>query len=201
MEGNIAGANSAFQLAIDSGHPEAAPIAVGNLAKLCERMPEQGFTQTSGNGPDVNDNPMTLSNRDRVGRGLEILASGLGSLVHARMTATSPDGQDWASALAARDSSRHGGPARRYQLSDPRFLLRVLTEQWVAFKDQLTRVERGFATELRDTGNKWAHGDSFSADDTYRALDTIERLLVALGATEQADKVRDIRGDTSPSRV
>jgi hypothetical protein len=45
------------------------------------------------------------------------------------------------------------------------------------FKDQLSRVEQGFATELKDTGNRWAHGDAFSADDTYRALDTIERRL------------------------
>jgi HEPN superfamily Swt1-like protein len=47
-------------------------------------------------------------------------------------------------------------------------------------KDQLSRVEQGFATELKDAGNRWAHGDPFSADDTYRALDTMERLLTPI---------------------
>ena len=42
-----------------------------------------------------------------------------------------------------------------------------------AFKDQLSRVEWSFATELRDTGNNRAHSEALSADDTYRALDTM----------------------------
>ncbi|MGH9125226.1 MAG: Swt1 family HEPN domain-containing protein, partial [Acidimicrobiales bacterium] len=32
--------------------------------------------------------------------------------------------------------------------------------------------------------NKWAHNDAFSADDAYRALDSIERLLVAVDARQ-----------------
>jgi hypothetical protein len=139
---------------------------------------------------------MMLNNRDRFSRGLEFLAGGLGPFVHARM-AVSPAGQNWVEALAARDSSRFGGQ-RRYSLSDPRFLLRVVTDEWGAFKDQLSRVERSFAIELRDAGNKWAHGETLSADDTYRALDTMERLLTAVGAAEQASQVRRIRTDLQP---
>ena len=33
----------------------------------------------------------------------------------------------------------------------------------------------------------------FSADDTYRILDTMERLLTAVGANEQASEVRALR--------
>jgi hypothetical protein len=107
---------------------------------------------------------MMLNNRDRFSRGLEFLADGLGPFVHARM-AVSPAGQNWAEALAARDSRRFGGQ-RRYSVSDPRFLLRVVTDEWGAFKDQLSLVERSFAIELRDAGNKGAHGEALSADDT-----------------------------------
>jgi hypothetical protein len=85
------------------------------------------------------------------------------------------------------EDARGPSPARypsghRYSLSDPRFLLRVVTEEWRVFKDRLSRVEQGFATELRDVGNRWAHGDRFSTEDTYRTLDTMERLLTAIGA-------------------
>lgn len=137
---------------------------------------------------------MALNNRDRVGRGLELVATGLGPFVDTQMVAAAPDGQNWVEVLAARDLSRHGA-GRRYSLSDARFLLRVVTDEWRAFKDQLSRAEQSFASELRDTGNRWAHGEAFSADDTYRALDTMERLLNAVGAAEPAGKVRRLRLD------
>jgi predicted AAA+ superfamily ATPase len=143
---------------------------------------------------------MAMSNRDRVGRGLEILAGGLSPFVEARMAAVVPDGRDWVEVLEARDASRHGSD-RQYSRSDPRFLLRILTEEWRAFKDHLSRPEQSFASELRDTGNRWAHGEAFSADDTYRALDTIERLLTAVDAAEDAAQVHRLRLDLQRTAV
>jgi Swt1-like HEPN len=137
---------------------------------------------------------MVMSNRDRVDRGMGYLTSGLGPFVNERMTAAAPGHGDWTEILAARNPARHGA-GRRDWLTDPRFLLRVLTEEWRAFRDHLSRVEQGFATELRDAGNRWAHGDPFSADDTYRTLDTMERLLTAVGAAEQASAIRALRRD------
>jgi len=32
-------------------------------------------------------------------------------------------------------------------------------------------------SELRDVRNKWAHQRTFTTDDAYRALDSMERLL------------------------
>ncbi|HUY46059.1 MAG TPA: Swt1 family HEPN domain-containing protein [Streptosporangiaceae bacterium] len=141
---------------------------------------------------------MVITNRDRVGRGLEHLASGLGPFVDARMSAATPNGQDWLDVLAARDRSRFGSE-RRHSLNDARFLLRVVTEEWRVFRDYLSRVEQSFASELRDTGNKWAHGDEFSTDDTYRALDTMERLLSAVHAPAHAEEVRRLRLGVRPA--
>ncbi len=149
---------------------------------------------------DSNGSLMAMSNRDVIGRGLELLAGGLGPFVDARMTAAVPGGQDWISVLSARDRSRHG-TGHRNSLSDARFLLRVVTEQWRAFNGQLSRAEQSYASELRDTGNRWAHGEPFSADDTCRALDTMERLLTAVGAAGQASKVRGLRLDFCPAVI
>jgi Swt1-like HEPN len=137
---------------------------------------------------------MMMSNRDRVDRGMGYLASGLGPFVNERMAAAAPGHGDWMGILAARNPARHGA-GRRDSLTDPRFLLRVVTEERGVFRDDLSRVEQGFASELRDAGNRWAHGDPFSADDTYRTLDTMERLLTAVGAAEQASAVRTLRND------
>ncbi|HEY5016266.1 MAG TPA: Swt1 family HEPN domain-containing protein, partial [Streptosporangiaceae bacterium] len=196
-QGDLAGARAAFRQAIDSGHHDAAALAAGNLAQLPDEPPGHG-TGHSPDSPDSPDSPIGMSNRDRVSSGLELLAAGLGPFVQA---VASPSGRDWAEMLAARDSARFGGK-HRYSLSNPRFLLRVLTEEFGAFKAQLSQVERGFASELRETGNRWAHHEPMSADDTYRALDTMERLLTAVGAAEQASQVREIRSGllTPPGR-
>jgi len=90
---------------------------------------------------------MVMSNQERVGRGLEHLAGGLGPFVDGHMSAAAP-GQDWLDVLTARDRSRFGSE-RRYSLTDARLLLRVVTEEWRIFKDHLSRVEQNFASELR----------------------------------------------------
>lgn len=59
-----------------------------------------------------------------------------------------------------------------------------------------------FATEVKDAGNRWAHGDAFSADDSYRTLVTMERLLTtAIGAVQQAGEVRSLRLDLQQSVI
>jgi predicted AAA+ superfamily ATPase len=137
---------------------------------------------------------MATSNRDRVGRGFELLAEGLEPFVDRHMSAAAGSGTDWAQLLEARDKGRPGA-SKSFDKRDPAALLRVITEEWRVFKDSLSRVEQSFASELRDTRNRWAHNAAFSADDTYRALDTMERLLTAAGAAAQAEEVRRQRTD------
>jgi len=137
----------------------------------------------------------TLSNKDRVGKGLDLLAAGLLPFVNPRMAAAAGNaGGDWVRLLEARDTAKLG-KAVTHSESDPAVLLRVLTEEWRVFKDDLSRVEQSFASELRDVRNKQAHGHAFTADDTYRALDTMERLLTAVGGVDQAEQVRRLRAD------
>ena len=133
---------------------------------------------------------MAMSNRDRVGRGFEVLAVGLGPFVDEWMRGAMDGRADWLDVYAAREGR---GGAKEYSLQDPALQLKMITEGWRVFKDHLSRVEQNFASELRDTRNKWAHNASFNTEDTYRALDTMERLLTAVGATEPADQERELR--------
>jgi hypothetical protein len=138
---------------------------------------------------------MATSNRDRVGRGFEVLAAGLEPFVDRHMTAAAATaGADWTQLLEARDQARHG-TAKPLNKHDPAVQLRVITEEWRAFKQSLSRAEQSFASELRETRNRWAHNATFSPDDTYRALDTMERLLTAAGAASAAEEVRRLRID------
>jgi predicted AAA+ superfamily ATPase len=129
---------------------------------------------------------VALSNRDRVGKAFEQLAAGLEPFVDRRMRATSPAGADWLREFLA--SARPAIPGTP-SLADPALLLRVMAESWDGvFRGELTRGDRNVVFELRDVRNRWAHNETFSSDDAYRALDSIERLLVAADAIE-ADEV------------
>src|SRR6266542_236590 len=115
---------------------------------------------------------MALSNRARVGRAFECLASGLASYVDRKMRAASRSGSGWMREFP-RDAS----------LDDPAFQLRVMADRWDdAFRSELTRTDRNLVFELRDVRNRWAHNQPFGAADAYRALDSIERLLSAASA-------------------
>ena len=142
---------------------------------------------------------MAVSNRDRVGRGLDILAAGLRPV---RRRGDEPGAPGRAGLGGGTEGWEHSAAADvQYSRSDPRFLLKVITENERAFRDWLSRAEQAFASEMRETGNKWAHGDAFSARDTYRALDTMERLLTAADAGGEAEEVRKLRLDAQQRRV
>ena len=93
---------------------------------------------------------MAASNRDRIDRGLQLLAQGLKPFVDPVMSASVPSGRDWVELLDARNNARRGTSFSNSK-DDPRFLLSVITDEWRLFKDKLSRAEQSFASELRDT--------------------------------------------------
>ncbi|GAB2470412.1 Swt1 family HEPN domain-containing protein [Luteococcus sediminum] len=137
---------------------------------------------------------MAMNNRDRVGKAFDLLSEGLLDEVDEVMTQAYKTA-DWPAAWAKEDAQRRGGPLRTLTKHDVQVQLRAITEQGYHFKDVLSRAQQGFASELRETRNLWAHNEPFSSDDASRALDTIERLLHAVGAVDSAEDVRKLRVD------
>jgi hypothetical protein len=128
---------------------------------------------------------MALSNRDRIGRAFELLAAGLEPYLDRRMRAASSSGVGWLEGWVATATPAIRGPV---SLADPGLQLRIMAESWdSAFRQELTKSDRNVIFELRDVRNRWAHNDPFSTDDAYRGLDSIERLLVAVDATQAAE--------------
>lgn len=70
----------------------------------------------------------------------------------------------------------------------------LLDANWdIVFKVQLSREHRNWIKELINTRNKWAHkgGGDISADDAWRALDTMARLLEQIDA-ENTEAIREM---------
>src|ERR1019366_3626585 len=72
-------------------------------------------------------------------------------------------------------------------------LLKLMWESWNdVFRRTLGPADRSLVSELRDLRNKWAHQETFSSDDAYRALDSSGRLLSAVSAP-QSDEIEKMK--------
>jgi predicted AAA+ superfamily ATPase len=135
---------------------------------------------------------MATTNHDRVGKALELLRAGLAPFVEREFLAQ--HGKYWITTVTAgwRDEVTWRNDDDNPHL-DVALLLRLMWDQWNdTFRRTLGFAERSLVSELRECRNKWAHQEAFSGDDTYRALDSAERLLTAISAP-QADEIEKLR--------
>src|SRR6266568_2551371 len=127
---------------------------------------------------------MALTNNQRIGRAMELLAAGLAPFVDQMLSRRF--GGDWPSAVGDRIPPN--------AKADAYFLLRAMTALWrEGFAETLGRTERSWVGELADIRNRWAHSEVFTSEQTLRALDTAQLLLSAVSAGEQAIEVDRMR--------
>lgn len=135
---------------------------------------------------------MAITNYERVGKALELLKAGLASFVDREVKSAIKVGS--LSPQAVRgfldDPLLANKPVSDW---DAAALLKIMWETWNdVFRKTLGKADRSLVSELRDSRNKWAHQETFSSDDTDRALDSAERLLTSVSAP-QAEDVRKIK--------
>ncbi len=127
---------------------------------------------------------MAISNHERVGRGLNLLHQGLYPYVEREMEKVYKE--EWlteaASCLSREQISRRS--PKEILSEDISALLRVMIRFWEKVFKKLSFENRALAVELIEIRNQWAHQSRFSIDDSYRAIDSITRLLKAISASE-----------------
>ena len=129
---------------------------------------------------------MALSNWDRIGKAVQLLAEGLAPFVDRECRAKF--GDDWLDAVQR--------APRKVNPGDAQFLLKVMRDQWgTIFSKKLSRSDRNYVYEFQDVRNAWAHNEPFSTDDALRALDTAKRLLESVAADAQANEVGKLHQD------
>ena len=148
---------------------------------------------------------MAVSNRERVARALEIAAEALGAFVLANSPRTLPperNGRPSFESSTRRRVTQGGllvlpyGPVATTAGND-----RAARRSRIPFLRRLSRAEQNLAGELRDIRNRASHGAPFNFDDTYRALDTAERLLRAADQPAAADKIKAERIDLQRTQI
>src|SRR5438093_13522644 len=144
---------------------------------------------------------MAVTNHERVGKAMEYLKQGLQPFVEREMKAQ--HAQRWFEEArdSVSDSQANLFGTEREPRWDVASILSVMWNQWnLVFKKTLGQAERTLVSELRDVRNRWAHQNPFSTDDTYRALDSAERLLTAVSAS-QADEIKKNQTELRRLRV
>jgi predicted AAA+ superfamily ATPase len=122
---------------------------------------------------------------------MELLKQGLGSFVEREF-------KDFYKDKAAAEAIRYLGEDRLLAKKaitdwDAAGLLKLMWEAWNdVFRRTLGPADRSLVSELRDLRNKWAHQQTFSSDDAYRALDSAGRLLGAVSAP-QSDEIEKMK--------
>ncbi len=132
---------------------------------------------------------MAITNKERVGRALDILREGLYPFVEREMrSAYNKYWENHALSHLREDHNLKRTTASRLQ-NDVTDLINVIFGEWHnVFKKTLGNAERNLVGELKVIRNDWAHGNNFTTDDAYRALDSTARLLSSISAP-QADTV------------
>src|SRR6266852_5300316 len=130
---------------------------------------------------------MAVTNHERVGKAMDLLKQGLAPFVEREFKNSYKD-------KALTESTRFVGEDRLLSKKavtdwDAAALLKLMWEAWNdVFRRTLGPAERSLVSELRDLRNKWAHQQTFSSDDAYRAFDSAGRLLAAVSAP-QSDEI------------
>lgn len=130
---------------------------------------------------------MALSNYERVGKSLELLKSGLAPFVQREVTArlNPADARTIVEDFVEPDRKLAGKGILEWDVAA---LLAFMSLKWNdVFSRTLGPAERSLVNELREHRNSWAHQRTFSSDDSYRALDSVFRMLTAVSAPEAAE--------------
>lgn len=123
------------------------------------------------------------NNQERIGKALNSLSYGLHSYLVKEMEAVYSN--DWVKIARESLSNQQGakkGNLEKNLLEDVSLQLKLILKLWDKVFKNNTNLSKAIVEELIEVRNKWAHGSPFSIDDTYRALDSIARLLKTIDA-------------------
>ncbi|MFQ5735137.1 MAG: Swt1 family HEPN domain-containing protein [Planctomycetaceae bacterium] len=123
------------------------------------------------------------NDRERVTAALDLLVAGLAPFVERELEAIYQDRWQREARSSFRDNRGRNGQTDRAIRWDAHSLLTVMWDQWNrAFRNKLCHSDRSLVSELREFRNQWAHQLEFEFDDTYRMLDSVERLMNSVGS-------------------
>ena len=131
---------------------------------------------------------MSLTNKERIGRSVELLRTALAPDVRRQLELAY--GEQWLSHLRP---SRSAHEPRESDLDDVGVLLGVVLREWdTLFRRRFDGVDADLVRSVRDVRNEWAHRpqEEFTALRATELLQRIALILAAFGSDADAALVR-----------
>lgn len=131
---------------------------------------------------------MKVSNQQRVGKALDSLRQGLYPYTEKKLNEVY--GSAWPTKVVSylKNFQKEKHQASDVIKEDISALLIVVNREWdKVFKKILSQPDRSLVNELLEVRNQWAHQATFSTDDTYRAIDSVLRLLKSIEAPQVSE--------------
>lgn len=128
---------------------------------------------------------MAISNHERISKALEVFNRGLAPYVERELQTVF--GDEWQTKLREKMNDRlfeMNAQASLLQWDTTSLIGAILGFFQEVFSQTLGNAERSLIFEVKEARNKWAHQQTISVDDAYRALDSMQRLLIAVNAAE-----------------
>lgn len=128
---------------------------------------------------------MAISNHERVGRALKLFHKGLYPFFEREMA--NKYGKHWPVRAATYLTDKRCDRPQLLQ-TDLYSFLKVMWGEWNdVFRETLGKADRSLLSECQDIRNTWAHSNTSSTDDAYRAFDSMARLLSSVSAPEVSE--------------
>ncbi|WP_210407139.1 Swt1 family HEPN domain-containing protein, partial [Hydrocoleum sp. CS-953] len=133
-------------------------------------------------------NNMTIRNNPEIiCKSLNTLSQGLYPYIVKEMEVTYPN--EWVkTARPILNIAKKDDLEKKLQ-EDIYLQLKLISKTWDNVFKKNNNLSKTIVEELIEVRNKWAHGTPFSIDDTYRALDSIARLLKTIEAEAEVQEV------------
>ncbi|MCB9078004.1 MAG: ATP-binding protein, partial [Anaerolineaceae bacterium] len=143
---------------------------------------------------------MALSNKERVGRVMDALKSGLAPYIlreyrqrYGQKTVDIIDETLSTPGFPGLSTEARTTPQALIAALDTHACLNLMLRRWNdVFSTKLGHVGRSHVSEVFEARNAWAHQGAFSNDEAYRVADTAARLLKMVNAAEAATTVDEI---------
>lgn len=144
-----------------------------------------------------NSNIQGLENSALIKKALKVLAKSLRPFVDKQMSKSL--GEGWKNVPEVRKIIRPDDEQSPITVLDSQKLLKLIANNWnPVFSRVLSLKQKNWVYELLTTRNEEAHEVEFDDKMTERALDTMECLLRAIGATDEAAVIDGIKMNKFP---
>lgn len=131
----------------------------------------------------------SLSNKERVGRALDLVVEGLQPWMVDLLTRKY--GETWQSKVRQAAGQKRDAADNP---DDPSYLFWVFDRQWTSlFKEHASFADKRAVSSLWDARKDWAHAGRFTEDQTERVLMDAESLLRSVGGVSEADQISAMR--------